>query len=96
MYYWRCHHSLRATASYSIKNKEPFREQKFFWFLGRREGYVKALEKSTSQFSTMRQVIDHPPQDGRAARWKTNVILKVLPILQSGEPIRTRFSKLLC
>lgn len=59
-------------------------------FLEHMEGYVKDLEKSTSPLSTLREVFEHGPQNDEAGRKRMKVVLKVLSIVRSGDPIRTR------
>jgi len=41
------------------------------------EGYVKALEKSTCQLSTVREVFEHGAQNGLIAGKRLKVVLKV-------------------
>ena len=59
-------------------------------FLEQAEGYVKAVEKSTSPLSTMREFFEHCAQNDQTCGKKLNVVLKVLSFVRGGQIDKTR------
>jgi hypothetical protein len=50
------------------------------------EGYVNALEKSTSSVSSWREVFEHDAPNAEASGERLKVVLQDLTIVRSGRP----------
>ena len=59
-------------------------------FLEQTEGYVKALEKSTSRVPTMKKVFEYGARNDEPGGKSLKVVLKVLSTVLSCEPAGTR------